>query len=495
MNDRPAKMGPGTGVAIEPAARGECALLRKLKLSDMLDLRSFTEVCESFSGLYRIGVKIYEEKGPKLVDIKGAVASELCSYVFGFPSGKAQCVRTVARVKDGPAELQEATRAAGERPSELFSVPCFMGCRYLVMPLRHEGDVLGRIVLGPYVPDDLKELPPGTGAAAGPGFDANRAREMLFATRRAPESSLAQILGHFRSIVDAFVFAGLKLHLTSHIHIEATRESYRELETKNRELTTINERLRELDRLKSNFLATVSHELRTPLTSIIGYSEMLMQGMAGPMSREQGEYVGTILEKGESLLELITSILDLTQIEAGRMRLAFMTCDVSDVVKQAVSSALPLAQKKRLQVDVTLAPAMERPSIDRDKLRQCVVNLLANSIKFTSEGGRIAVTLTADAPAGLLPGATRGFAITVTDTGIGIPVEQRDRIFETFYQVDQSSTRQYGGAGLGLALVRSFVEAHGGRIRVDSELGKGSRFTMAFPYTVPVPEAEIEAPF
>jgi len=472
----------------------ESALQRKLKLSDMLDLPSFAEVCQGFAELYRIGVKVYEEKGSKLVDTKGAT-TDLCGYVFEFANGKAQCVRTAARVKDVPMEQQESMRPAQDALGDVFSVSCFTGCRYLVVPIRHEGDVLGRVVFGPYVPDDLRELPAGAAAVAGSGFDPRKGRELLAATRRAPEGSLGRILLHFRAIIDSLLFAGQKLYLTSQVHIEATREAFREIEAKNRELTTSNERLRELDRLKSNFLATVSHELRTPLTSIIGYSEMLVQGMAGPINSEQDEYIRTILEKGESLLALISSILDLTQIEAGRMRLSFMPADVGDIVKQAVSAILPQAQKKRLQLDMTLSPGMDRPSVDRDKLRQCLVNLLANSVKFTPEGGRIAVSLLAEAPEGALPGGARAFAVVVQDTGIGIPTEQRDRIFETFYQVDQSSTRQFGGAGLGLAIVKSFVEAHGGQVKVESEMGKFSRFVLYLPYSPAVPETEIEAPF
>jgi signal transduction histidine kinase len=302
-------------------------------------------------------------------------------------------------------------------------------------------------------------------------------------------------MGHFRAMVDSLVFAGQKVFLTSQVHIEATRESFREIETKNRELTQTNERLRELDRLKSNFLATVSHELRTPLTSIIGYSEMLGQGMAGPLNPDQDEYVRTILDKGESLLALISSILDITQIEAGRVRLAFGACDVNDVVKQAVTSIAPQAQKKRLNLEARYAPGMGRASIDREKVRQCLVNLLANSLKFTPEGGKVRVTVLPDSPPGLLPAGRMAFAIMVEDTGVGIPRDQFERIFETFYQVDQSSTRQYGGAGLGLAIVKNFVEAHGGRVHVESEVGRYSRFLVAIPYSPEMPEAEASGPF
>jgi two-component system sensor histidine kinase BarA len=473
----------------------ESVLERRLSLSDMLDVASFSEVCRGFAELYRVGVKVYEEKGPKLVDIKPANA-EYCGYLFEFPKGRAVCTATVGRVKDGPVEARDGVKPlAGENRTGIFSVPCFSGCRYLVMPIRHEGDLLGRVVLGPFVPDDLPEPPPALASVAGASYDPQRARELMNKMRRAPEATVARVMAHFGAIIDTLVFAGQKVFLTSQVHIEATREAFREIEAKNRELEASNDRLRELDRLKSNFLATVSHELRTPLTSIIGYSEMLMQGMAGALNQEQAEYVRTILEKGESLLALISSILDITQIEAGRLRLAFAPCDVNDVVKQAVSSVLPQAQKKRLKVETRLAPGMSRPSVDREKIRQCVINLLANSVKFTPEGGRVAVTVMPDAPPGMLPAGVVGFAVAVEDSGVGISKEEFERIFETFYQVDQSSTRQYGGAGLGLAIVKNFVEAHAGTVRVESEVGRGTRMCFAIPYTPRAGEVEVESPF
>jgi two-component system sensor histidine kinase BarA len=483
------------GARASPLTPSESALQKYLSLSDVLDLPSFTEVCKGFADLYRLGVKVYQENGPKLVDIRSP-STDYCAYVFEFANGRAVCTRTVARVKDGPVEAKDGARPlGGDAPSGVFAVPCFSGCRYLVMPIHHEGSVLGRAVFGPFVPDDLTAPPPNVATTTGPGFDARKAHEMMQRMRHAPESTVAKVMGHFRAMVDSLVFAGQKVFLTSHVHIEATRESFREIEAKNRELTLTNERLRELDRLKSNFLATVSHELRTPLTSIIGYSEMLVQGMAGPLTPDQDEYVKTILDKGESLLALISSILDITQIEAGRVRLALGACDINDVAKQAVTSVAPQAQKKKLGLEARYAPGMGRASVDREKVRQCLVNLLANSLKFTPEGGRVRVTVLPDAPPGLLAPGRMAFAIMVEDTGIGIPREQFERIFETFYQVDQSSTRQHGGAGLGLSIVRNFVEAHGGRVHVESEVGRYSRFILAIPYSPEMPEVEVAGPF
>jgi signal transduction histidine kinase len=220
----------------------------------------------------------------------------------------------------------------------------------------------------------------------------------------------------------------------------------------------------------------MSHELRTPLTSVIGYSEMMLEGLGGPLTAEQREYLGIIMEKGENLLQLITSILDISKIEAGRVRLVLSEVDAGQVMRDAVATVLPLARKKGLKVACE-PPRIPRVHADRDKLRQCLVNLCSNAVKFTPAGGQI--TVSAEAIQG------SRIAIHVADTGIGITEEHLERVFDVFYQVDGSSTREYGGAGLGLAIVKSFVEAHGGEVRVGSRPNEGSVFTLVLPVNPP----------
>jgi two-component system sensor histidine kinase BarA len=268
------------------------------------------------------------------------------------------------------------------------------------------------------------------------------------------------------------VFTGHKNLIGARLHIEAVQESYRELQDKNRQLEESYARLKELDRLKSNFIATMSHELRTPLTSVIGYSEMMLEGLGGPLTAEQKEYLGIIMDKGENLLQLITSILDISKIEAGRVRLVLSEVDVAQLLRDAVATVLPIARKKGIKV--TCEPG-HPPKVhaDREKLRQCLVNLASNAVKFTTAGGTIAVS------SELLP--DERLALKVTDTGIGIAPEHLARVFDVFYQVDGSSTREYGGAGLGLAIVKSFADAHGGQVTVTSTPGQGSTFSLVLP--------------
>jgi signal transduction histidine kinase len=198
--------------------------------------------------------------------------------------------------------------------------------------------------------------------------------------------------------------------------------------------------------------------------------------------------VKTIMDKGETLLKLITSILDISQIEAGKVRLNFASTDVPELVASAISSVRPQAAKKGVNVEPKArgAPALVA-SADREKLRQTVVNLLANAVKFTARGGNVAVTVTGPEHQPAL--GVEGYQVTVEDTGVGIPPDQFEKIFESFYQVDNSSTREYGGAGIGLAIVKSFVEGHGGVIKVSSEIGRGSKFSVVLPIVPPSPKS------
>ncbi len=267
-------------------------------------------------------------------------------------------------------------------------------------------------------------------------------------------------------------------------HEAAVSVSYAELTQKNRSLELAVTRLRDADRVKSNFLATMSHELRTPLTSVIGYSEMLLEGLAGPLSDEQRDYVSTILGKADQLLQLITSVLDMSRVEAQRAPMEQAEVPLADVVDSVVASFAPQATKH----GVTLESAIEFPLRvigDRRQIRQVLWNLVSNAVKFTGDGGHVvvAVKLGPLVPGGVgtRPDNRLAAHLAVTDTGIGISRELLPNIFEPFFQVDSSSTRSYGGSGLGLALAKAYVEAHGGRIWVDSTVGRGSTFVASLP--------------
>jgi signal transduction histidine kinase len=431
-------------------------------------------------------VKVFDANGNKLVDIRVG-NSQFCGYLWEFGGTRQACTKLVTGLKNDPFPTKDGVEVAR-------TVDCFSGLRYIVVPLHYEGDLMGRLIFGPYMPQGLAE-PAATLYQIEPKLDKKRANQLVEPVRKAPDELVAKLLTQVQRIVEVLVFTSYRALLTSQMHIESVTASYHELEEKNRALKENNERLQELDKLKSNFLATVSHELRTPLTSVIGYSEMLLEGMAGVLNDEQREYVKTIMEKGESLLSLISQILDLSRIESGNLRIAVSDFSLKEVLKAASTSVIPQCQKKKITLEIDVANDLPYVKGDRDKIGQVVVNLLGNSVKFTPNDGKITLKAalwtgprrsqktSADDGAGRLFDLKEEtfIRIDVRDTGVGIPKDKLDKVFERFFQVDNSSTREYGGTGLGLSIVKSFVEAHKGEIFVDSEVGKGSTFTVLLP--------------
>ncbi|MCC7073557.1 MAG: PocR ligand-binding domain-containing protein [Deltaproteobacteria bacterium] len=465
---------------------GTSVLARRVTLADLLEGDSFKEVMTAFADLYRVGVKVFDASGHKLVDIRVG-NSQFCGYLWEFGATRQACTRLVTGLKNDPFATRDGVEVAR-------TVDCFSGLRYVVLPLLYEGDLIGRLIFGPYMPQSTPRLPDQL-YQIEPKLDRQRADALIEQVRRAPDDLVAKLLTNVQKIVDVLVFTSYRSMLTSQMHIESVTASYHELEAKNRTLKENNERLQELDKLKSNFLATVSHELRTPLTSVIGYSEMLLEGMAGGLNDEQRDYVKTIMEKGESLLSMISQILDLSRIESGNLRMDLSDFNVKDVLRHATTSVIPQCQKKGITLDVDIDGGLPFFRGDKDKIGQIVVNLLGNSVKFTPQGGRITLRgklwtgprrhkkrVADDGAAMLFDLADETFVrIDVQDSGVGIPPEKIERVFERFYQVDNTSTREYGGTGLGLSIVRSFVEAHKGEIFAASEVGKGSTFTVLLP--------------
>jgi signal transduction histidine kinase len=270
--------------------------------------------------------------------------------------------------------------------------------------------------------------------------------------------------------------------LAAMTHEEAMRLTFAELTEHNQRLQRAVARLEELDRLKSNFLATMSHELRTPLTSVIGYAEMLAEGLAGPVSNDQREYLTTILGKADQLLALITAVLDVATLESGQLVLERAALPLAEVVANEVAAFIPQAARRGIAIQLEAVPGELDTTIvgDRRKVRQIVSSLLSNAVKFTQDRGQIGIAVRRGP---LSPGELDSAAVqlVVSDDGIGISRDQVGKIFEPFFQVDSSSTRAFGGTGLGLTLAKAYVEAHGGRIWVDTTPGHGSTFVASFP--------------
>lgn len=252
-------------------------------------------------------------------------------------------------------------------------------------------------------------------------------------------------------------------------------------------LERLNRELQKANEIKERFIANMSHELRTPLNSILGFSDVLLEGTFGSLSPNQERYIRNIKTAGKHLLEMINNVLDLAKIDSGRMELQIETFSVEDVLKEVVTTMKPLADKKSINLILSLDPEAKILTADRVKFKQILYNLLSNAIKFTPEGGTVDVTSELDSSK-----ETPILSFSVCDTGVGIPPDALEKIFDEFAQVDSSFSRQYGGVGLGLALTKKLVELHGGKIKAESQLGRGSTFTFTLPYTSRVEIVEEE---
>src|SRR5438067_6072499 len=218
----------------------------------------------------------------------------------------------------------------------------------------------------------------------------------------------------------------------------------------------------------------MSHELRTPLNAIIGFSEVLIEKMFGEVNEKQEEYLEDILSSGRHLLSLINDILDLSKVEAGRMELELGQFSLPAALENGLTMVKERASRHGITLSLQVEPAIGLIEADERKVKQVVFNLLTNAVKFTPDGGRVELSATQAAPDGEV-------LISVKDTGIGIAAEDQERIFEEFRQATGGTARSQEGTGLGLALTRRFVELHGGRIWVESEVGQGSTFTFSLP--------------
>ncbi len=463
--------------AAEKRSFDELTLGEGVKLEDLLDREALAEILGSAFDLFRMTLRIFSEDGRLLADAGREI--ELYTYLSGFRATRLAIDQMIGAVK---AKLPG--------PEGRVTYRCATGAEYQIVTLEYDSRSMGRMILGPYLPAEAQGIAEAL-LALDPNLDRAKANELFLRLPRASEESVSKIAKHLSGMLELVLFAEHRALLTSNMHLASVRESFRDLEDKNQKLQVAYDRLKELDRLKSNFLATVSHELRTPLTSIIGYSEMLVEGLAGELSGEQREFVQTIREKGEQLLALIKGLLDLSKFESGTMSLRKNNAEVAKVVNEVVSTLQPGALKKEVRLEQAVEAGLPRLWADPERLRQVLLNLAENAIKFTPPGGRVTVSAALGSMDAQPPGDVGGMVLLgtkrtavefrVSDTGIGIPEAERDKVFDAFYQVDSSSTREQGGTGLGLSIVRRLVEGHDGTVRIESNQPTGTVFVVSIP--------------
>lgn len=237
-----------------------------------------------------------------------------------------------------------------------------------------------------------------------------------------------------------------------------------------------------MDPLQAEFLANMSHELRTPLNSIIGFAELLIDGLAGELNKDQKHYIEVIYQSGQQLLSLINDVLDFSKLEAGLLEMYNERMNIREEINRILAEFKPHIEEKGLKLDVEIDPKLDWFLTDRKRFDQILSNLVSNAVKFTDKGG---IRIEAK-------GMEDKIEVSVSDTGIGIDERDLPHIFEEFRQLETGTTRRYPGTGLGLALTRKLIERMGGSIDAESEPGKGSRFSFSLPYKRPKVEVKRE---
>ncbi|HOZ49737.1 MAG TPA: ATP-binding protein [Candidatus Hydrogenedentes bacterium] len=301
--------------------------------------------------------------------------------------------------------------------------------------------------------------------------------ETVIRNRRGEKVSVsitvAIVPGHEETWSRVFVsLADISARIRAEEDLKALNEALeRRVEERTAELALAKERAESADRLKSAFLAAMSHELRTPLNSIIGFTGIVLQGLAGPLNDEQKKQLGMVQASSRHLLDLINDVLDLSKIEAGQLEVSKKPFDVREAVEKVVAGVMPLAEKRGLTLSATISPEVRSLTSDRRRFEQVLINLINNGVKFSEKGG---VRVECVAQNGAL--VTR-----VTDTGIGIKAKDMDKLFQAFQQIDVGLTRSHEGTGLGLSICKRLVERLDGRIWVESEWGFGSTFAFCLP--------------
>jgi len=432
------------------------------------NVRLFTELQEKNRALTKAHAQVSEALEQQ------TATSEILRVISSSPTSLQPVLNAIAHNAARVCEGQDATVMLVEGASlrrAANSGGMVIPPRYLSAPLTRR-TVMGRAVIDRQTIHVVDPLALATEYPETALLSAELGHRTTLGTPLLREGEAIGALLIRRMEVRPFTDAQIALLKTfadqAVIAIENVR-LFKELEAANRELAAASQH-------KSEFLANMSHELRTPLNAIIGFSEVLSEKMFGELNEKQEEYSKDIHASGQHLLSLINDILDLSKIEAGRMELELTEFDLPTAIENALTLVRERAGRRSIALQTNIDNRVGQIQADERKVRQVVLNLLSNAIKFTPEGGRIDL--------GAVP--KDGFVeVFVSDTGIGIASEDQEKVFEEFRQVG-AAAKKVEGTGLGLTLCRKFVELHGGKIWVNSQVGVGSTFT----FTIPVRPSE-----
>lgn len=398
--------------------------------------------------------------------------------------------RRLKRLSPGEGIAGQAVREGemillSEVPAEYFPIGSSLGesvpSHVLALPLLHDRQVMGVIELGSFTPfgREEEELLQRIGESLAIGLGVNLSRQRVNELLEQTQEQTEELRVQQEELQQTNEELEERAQMLEQQR-EQIRTKNREVEDANREIRTRADELERVSAYKSEFLANMSHELRTPLNSLLILSRLLMDNREGNLSHKQIDYARTMNDAGNDLLNLINDILDLSKVEAGRLEFHYENLSVGELIEPLRTMFAPLAEQKGLVFKISTTPTLpERLTLDHQRVRQILKNLLSNAFKFTARG---AVELSlAVVPAGVSPLGGESLLFSVTDSGIGIPSEKRELIFTAFQQGDGSTSRRFGGTGLGLSISRQLARGMEGEITVASAEGEGSTFAFFLP--------------
>ncbi len=448
----------------EPSPSDRCA---ELGLAEIIDRESLQRLCQVLANLHRTGVSVIDCHAGLIVD--GIPEGAPCTHLGPRKGARDSCVGYES-ILNGEHDLP---------PGEVLHLPCCCGLENMLLGVEHQGRRVGYIVVGPFttrepaaVEDSLITVQGAQGVAADDPWLEGAVSE-LRTMRRVELPRMSQVVQAIGEVVEVMVDSGHSRQLTTQLHLAAVQDAYDELSERNQRLANSLEKLRELDRLKSGFVASVSHELRTPLTSIMGYGEMLLDGLAGALTEGQRGFLDVMQGNATQLMELFSELLDMSRIAAGSLELDIARVNPSLLLSEVVGEMERQYQRKGVELTQEVPGDLPAISGDHARLKQVLINLLSNALKFTPTDGEVKVIVNREDGAVLF---------RVSDSGVGVDPAERERIFDSFFQGETTPTREHGGTGLGLSIVKSFVEAHRGTVWVEPADPAGATFVVRIPF-------------
>ncbi|MCA9565810.1 MAG: PocR ligand-binding domain-containing protein, partial [Myxococcales bacterium] len=365
----------------------------------------YVEVCESFVDLYQVAVKLLDDKGNRLLDFPGR--SDLCQYIYNFETCRQACVNIVGGIRRSEPTFQTVE-----------TNHCFSGAQYRTVPIHNATDVIGKVVFGPFLPSDVKG-PPREFLAMDPRLDPQTAWQTTQRFRRIHPDLAEKVARNLATVIEVMSFVGIKGQMTTDMHVESITEAYAALEGKNKQLSDSVDQLKTLNDQRSNFLSHVTSQLRSPLTHLIGYAEMMYEGVGGDITEDQEEFLGTIIENGEKVMHITRTMDELSRIERGHIEVLPEPMPLDESLTEVLEYGRRLGHTQEVEVELfPLAPDLPMVSADEHKLASILRHVVHNAVKFTPAGGRVILSATGPDDESAERPIPPGFvAISVIDTG------------------------------------------------------------------------------